>query len=74
MKKILKIILITLVCLWIYQMYFRYVIDYSGGMVLIVDRLTGKGYELSRLDGLFPYPYCSKKNIPIISPILGGKK
>lgn len=57
LKKILKRILIVVLCLWIYQTYFRYIVNYSGGTVLVVDRLTGKGYELSRLDGLFPLPY-----------------
>lgn len=63
MKRILKIIFITLACLWIFQMFFRYDISRTSAKrmpaISVIDRLTGKHHLFLPMThfSLFPYPH-----------------
>jgi hypothetical protein len=62
MKRWLKISLIILACLFAFQMWFRYDIDYVGenrAGISITDRLTGQHYLFGVHNdfSLFPYPH-----------------
>jgi len=66
MNRKLKYALVTLACLVVFQMFFRYDIrngsDQASGIYMVYDRLTGKIYQYKFwVDvSLFPWPHENK--------------